>query len=299
MTDPRQGRSGLLLGIGAYLLWGVLPFYFHLLKGVPAGQVVAHRVLWSLLLLGALLAVLRRGGTLRAAISRRTLLLLAGGAALISLNWLMYIWAVQHDHVLAASLGYFINPLVNVALGVAVLGERLRRLQGAAIAIAATGVLILAVGGGGGSLLISLVLAVTFGLYGLLRKIVAIDALGGLSVETLMLAPVAAAILASAAASGTDAFGRSPTTDLLLAMSGAITAVPLLMFAGAARRMPYATLGQLQYIGPTLQFVEAVAFGEQVRAVHVVTFSLIWTGCALYAWDTLRATREPAAAEPV
>lgn len=280
-----------MLGIAAYVAWGVLPFYFHLLKAAPAGQVVAHRVLWSLLLLGMILLTLRRHKSIAQGLTSRTLLTLAGSATLIALNWLVYVWAVQNGQVLAASLGYFVNPLVNVALGVLVLGERLRRAQTFAIAVAAAGVAVLALGGGGGSLLISLTLAVTFGLYGLLRKIVAIDALGGLSVETLILAPFAGALLWHASASGHAAFGRSGSIDLLLALSGVVTAVPMLMFAAAARRMPYATLGQLQYIGPSLQFMEAVLFGERVRWIHVATFSLIWLGCAIYAWDTVRAAR--------
>lgn len=254
MTTPasdhtRIAPGGLLLGIGAYVLWGILPFYFHLLADVPAEQVVAHRVLWSLLLLGLVVVALRRSKPMAGALTRRIFVTLTGSAMLIASNWLVYVWAVQHGHVLAASLGYFINPLVNVALGVLVLGERLRRAQGLAILVTVAGVAVLAVGGGGGSLLISLTLAATFGLYGLLRKVVAIDALGGLSVETLILAPLAFGVLWHAGASGQAAFGRSNGTDLLLILSGAVTAVPMLMFAAAARRMPYSTPGQLQYIG--------------------------------------------------
>jgi len=285
------GAAGLALGAGAYALWGVLPLYIHLLRGVPALQVLAHRVVWSLLLLLVLIVALRRvGGIVRAA-RGRTLLLLVGSAALIAVNWLVYIWAVQHQHVLEASLGYFINPLVNVALGVAVLGERLRRLQGIAIGIAAAGVAILALSGGG-ALWISLLLALSFGLYGLLRKVAAIDALGGLTVETLLLAPFSLALLLHAAQTGEGALGRSAELDLLLVLAGVVTAAPLLMFAAAARRMPLATLGLLQYIAPSLQFAQAVLFfGEPVRPVHVATFVLIWAGCALYALDSLRAAR--------
>jgi chloramphenicol-sensitive protein RarD len=290
-SSPAPGRAGLALGVGAYTLWGVLPLYLHLLKGVPALQVLAHRVLWSLLLLAVIIAVLRRARPIFAAARGRTLLLLVGSALLIAVNWIVYIWAVQHGHVLEASLGYFINPLVNVALGMAVLGERLRRLQGVAIAVAAAGVLILAVTGGG-ALWISLALAISFGLYGLLRKVAAIDALGGLTVETLLLAPFSLALLLHAGQTGEGAFGQSAHLDMLLVLAGAVTAAPLLMFAAAARRMPLATLGLLQYIAPSLQFAEAVlVFGEPVRPVHIVTFALIWTGCALYALDIVRASR--------
>lgn len=282
-------RGGLLLGIGAYGLWGVLPLYIHLLKDVPSLQVLAHRVLWSLLLLGVIVLVWKRGGALIAAARGRTLLGLLASAALIAVNWTVYIWAVQHDHVIEASLGYFINPLVNVALGMAVLGERLRRLQGIAIAIAALGVSVLALSGGG-MLWISLTLAVSFGCYGLVRKVIAIDALGGLTVETLILAPFCLALLLHAGATGAGAWGQSMRLDLLLFFAGAMTAAPLLMFAAAARRMPYSTMGLLQYIAPTLQFLIAVlVFGEPLHLANLVTFALIWAGCGLYAWDSLRA----------
>lgn len=293
MTDTASAnpRTGLLLGIGAYTAWGVLPLYLHLLKGVPALQVLSHRVLWSLLLLIAIVAVLRRIPAIRRAAQGRTLLLLAGSAALIAINWGVYIWSVQNDHVLEASLGYFINPLVNVALGVLLLGERLRRVQGIAIAVAAAGVAVLAINGGG-ALWIPIALALSFGFYGLLRKVAAIDALGGLTVETLILAPFSLAVLLHASETGQAAFGPSPHLNFLLILAGAVTAAPLLMFAAAARRMPYATLGLLQYIAPTLQFSEAaLIFGEPVRPFHLLTFALIWTGCALYAWDSLRAFR--------
>jgi chloramphenicol-sensitive protein RarD len=294
-TSSTADTGGLALGVGAYTLWGVLPLYIHLLKGVPALQVLAHRVLWSVALLAVIIVIFRRARPIFAAARGRTLLLLLGSALLIAINWIVYIWAVQNDHVLEASLGYFINPLINVALGFAFLGERLRRLQGVGIAIAAAGVLVLAVSGGG-ALWISLALAISFGLYGLLRKVAAIDALGGLTVETLLLAPFSLALLVHASQAGTGAFGQTTHLDLLLILAGAVTAAPLLMFAAAARRMPLATLGLLQYIAPSLQFAEAVLlFGEPVRTVHIATFALIWTGCALYAFDSIRASRASAA----
>jgi len=294
-NSSQPGAAGIAFGVGSYTLWGVLPLYIHLLKDVPALQVLAHRVLWSLALLVLLIFVLRRAPGIIAAARGRTLLLLVGSALMIAINWIVYIWAVQNGHVLEASLGYFINPLVNVALGFAFLGERLRRLQMGAIAIAAAGVLVLAFSGGG-VLWISLLLASSFGLYGLLRKVAAIDALGGLTVETLLLAPFSAALLIHAGQTGTAAFGQSDHMNLLLALAGVVTALPLLLFAAAARRLPLATLGLLQYIAPTLQFAEAVLiFGEPMHTVHVVTFALIWTGCALYAFDSIRASRVSAA----
>lgn len=292
MTDPQaEHRKGLILAVASYVTWGVLPIYIHLLHDVPALQVLAHRVLWSLLLLAIVVVALRRGPALRTAARGRTLGLLALSCLLIATNWLTYIWAVQHDHVLEASLGYFINPLVNVALGVAVLGERLRRMQAVAIAIAGLGVLAMAVSGGG-ALWVSLVLALSFGFYALVRKIAAIDALGGLTIETLFLAPVSLGWLIYSAMHGQSAFGQSTRIDLLLMLAGVVTSVPLLLFAGAAKRLSLAVVGLLQYIAPTLQFFQAVlVFHEPVRPVHMLTFALIWGGCALYAADSLRAMR--------
>jgi len=284
-------RAGLIVGIGAYSFWGLLPLYLHLLNGVPALQVLAHRILWSVLLLAVIVLATRSGRPIIAAARGRTLFYLAVSALLIAVNWLVYIWAVQNAHVVEASLGYFINPLVNVAFGVALLGERLRRWQGAAIAVAATGVVALAVIEGG-AIWISLVLAFSFSTYGVIRKVAAIDALGGLTVETLLLAPVMVAYLCYAHGVGQGVFGTSNRLDLLLALSGVVTAVPLLMFASAARRLRYTTIGLLQFIAPTLQFVEGVTlFGEHVRFAQLAAFVLIWLGCALYAWDSLRAAR--------
>ncbi|MCD2323237.1 EamA family transporter RarD [Sphingomonas sp. IC-56] len=294
-STSSRDTGGLLLAVGAFAIWGVLPLYFHALSEVPALQVLSHRIVWSMLLLGVVVLAVGRGRSILAAARGRTLLLLIASAALIAVNWLVYIWAVQHHHVLEGSLGYFINPLVNVALGVLVLGERLRRWQGVAIGVAAAGVVVLALSGGG-SLWISLVLAASFGLYGLVRKMVAIDALGGLTIETVLLAPIALGVLIYASANGQASFGVSWRLDGMLVAAGLITSVPLLMFAAAARRMPLATLGLLQYIAPTLQFAEAVlVFGEPVTRVHAVTFVLIWSGCALYAWDSVRAARGRAA----
>ena len=287
-------RKGLLLGIGAYASWGVLPLYIHLLRDVPALQLLAHRVLWSLLLLAAIVLLLKRGGAMLRAARGRTLLYLLASTVMIAVNWTVYIWAVQNDHVIEASLGYFMNPLVNVALGMVVLGERLRRLQGVAIGVAAAGVLVMAVGGG--ALWISLSLAVSFSLYGLIRKLAAIDALGGLTMETLLLAPLCLAWLVHAGQTGVGSWGQSMSLDALLVLAGLVTALPLLMFAAAARRMPYSTLGLLQYIAPTIQFLMAVlVFGEPLHGAHIVTFALIWAGCALYAWDTVRASRDAGA----
>jgi chloramphenicol-sensitive protein RarD len=288
VSDAAPPRAGLLLALGAFVSWGLLPLYLRLLRAVPAIEVVAHRVAWSLILLVVLVLATGRARGVLAAARGRTLLLLAASAALIGANWLIYIWAVQHGHVLEASLGYFINPLVNVALGVAVLRERIGRVQALAIAVAAAGVVALAVSGGG-AIWVPLSLAISFGLYGLIRKIAAIDAIGGLTVETALLLLPALLVIGWTSSTGAAAFGQDRTLDLLLIGAGAITAAPLLMFAAAARRLRYATLGLLQYISPTLQFAEAaLLFGEPLRPIHLVTFGLIWIGCALYAWGGWR-----------
>jgi len=291
MTAPASTRTGLLLGIGAYTLWGLLPLYLHLLRTVPALQILGHRVVWSLLLLGVVVLALGRGRGILLAARGRTLLLLCASAALIAVNWLIYIWAIGNGRVLAASLGYFINPLVNVLLGMAVLGERIGRAQRWAVGIAAAGVVVLGIEGGGG-LPISLALAISFGLYGLIRKVVAIDALGGLTVETALLLLPSLAVIAWAQAGGQGAFGRSLSLDMLLVLAGAVTAVPLLLFAAAARRLPYTVVGLLQYIAPTLQFLEAVLLlGEPLRPVHLAGFGAIWAGCGLFAWASLAGAR--------
>jgi chloramphenicol-sensitive protein RarD len=282
---------GVILGVSAYVSWGVLPLYLRLLRHVPAVQLLSHRILWSVLMLAGVALIFRRVRIIVTAATWRTLLLLTASACLIAVNWLVYIWAVQNGHVLDASLGYFINPLVNVALGVAVLGERVRRIQGAAIGLAAAGVAIMAVSNGG-SIWISLTLAFSFAFYGLIRKVAAIDALGGLLIETLLLAPVALGVLLVAHGAGEGAFGQERATDLLLIVAGAVTAGPLLLFAAAARRMPYTALGLLQYIAPTLQFLLALfVFGEHLRPHDLAAFALIWAGLAIYATDSIRASR--------
>ncbi|WBH17548.1 EamA family transporter RarD [Sphingomonas radiodurans] len=289
----RSARGGLLLALGAYAMWGVLPLYFRLLAAVPPLEVLAHRVIWSVVLLIIVVTVLRRWPSIRDAMTARTLAMLAASATLIAINWLIFIWAVNNQHALAGSLGYFINPLINVALGVVVLGERLRRLQGVAIGIAAVGVVAMALVALD-TLWISLSLAVTFGVYGLVRKVVAIDSLGGLTLETMMLAPVSLGYALVLAGTGTGAFGQSSGTDVLLVLLGVVTAAPLLMFAAAARRLPYSSMALLQYVAPTLQFIVAVAvFGEPLLPLHLLVFALIWAGCAVFAWDSVRAAREP------
>ncbi|QIG79814.1 EamA family transporter RarD [Stakelama tenebrarum] len=294
-------RTGLAQGVGAYLIWGALPVYFAALAGPRADEIVAHRILWSLVLLAGVIAVMRRGAALVSALRNpRALGMLAGSATLISVNWLTYILAVQNGHVLAASLGYFLNPLVNVVIGVVLLGERLTRVQTAAVGLAAIGVLVLAAGAGT-TLWISLVLALSFAFYGLIRKLAPVESVEGLTIETLLLAPFAGGFLLWLGP--VNDFGGDMGISLLLAASGIVTATPLLLFAAAARRLPYSTLGLLQYIAPTGQFLLAVFFfREAMTPAHIVCFAFIWTGLALYGAHggvTARAARRRARASGV
>lgn len=294
-SDHARTRAGLLLGLGAYVLWGVLPLYFKAIQRVSPTEIVAHRIVWSLIFLAALVTLWRKWRPIGAALrSRKVMLTLLVTAALIAINWLVYIWAVLNGHVLAGSLGYYLNPLVNVLLGVVLLKERLTRPQVAAVALAAAGVLVLALQAGDG-LWISLTLAASFALYGFLRKVAPVDSIEGLSIETVLLAPIALAWLLWLGAGGQSGFGRETGTDILLILAGAVTAIPLLLFTAAAKRLPYSTLGFLQYIAPSLQFLLAVlVFDERFTLAHAICFGAIWTALAIFAFEGLRAGRRAA-----
>jgi chloramphenicol-sensitive protein RarD len=291
--SPRGTRAGAVYALLAYGTWGLVAAYWKLFGAVPATEIVAHRVVWSLLVVAGLITVARRWPDVaRAARDRKTLRLLACTTALISTNWGLFIWAVTSGHILQSSLGYFINPIVNVLLGVVALGERLRRAQWVAVALAGTGVGVLAIATGVVPW-VSLMLAATFGLYGLLRKTATVESLVGLFVETALLAPVAAGYLALREAHGVGALGRgSVPYDALLVASGLVTALPLVWFAAAARRLPLSVLGFFQYVSPTLQFVLAVAvYKERFTPAHVATFGCIWAAVALFSFDAQRAWR--------
>jgi chloramphenicol-sensitive protein RarD len=286
-------RAGLGLGIGAYTAWGLMPLYFKLLLGVPALAIVAHRIAWSFLLLGGLISLQRAWPAVRAAIGEpRTVRLLAATAVLIGINWLLYVYAVNSGHILAASLGYYLNPLANILLGRFVLGEPLSRPQWVAVALAAVGVAILAVGALS-HLWISLALCVSFALYGLLRKVATVEATAGLGIETALLLPVAVGWLVWASLTTTmPVWGESGTDTVLLVLAGIVSTVPLLLFTAAARLLPYSTLGILQFIAPTLQFLVAVfLFGEPFTTAHAAAFACIWTAAAIYLISALRAAR--------
>ena len=298
MTDEHaRTRAGLFLGLGAYILWGVLPLYFKAIQNVLPTEIVAHRILWSLILLAGLATLLHRWSAIRIALrAPRVLAVLALTSTLIAVNWLVYIWAVLNGHVLAGSLGYYLNPLVNVLLGVFLLKERLTRPQIFAVGLAAAGVAVLALGAAEG-LWISLTLAASFALYGFLRKVAPVESLEGLSIETMILSPVALVYVLWLQQQGASGFGNTVGTDMLLILGGAVTAVPLLLFTAAAKRLPYSTLGFLQYVAPSLQFLLAVlVFGEAFTTAHAICFGAIWTALVIFAWEGVRKARARAVA---
>ncbi|KAA0889775.1 EamA family transporter RarD [Oryzomonas rubra] len=300
MSSPARQeplRQGLTYGFLAYLVWGFFPVYFKALHGIPPLEVVAHRIVWSVLFLLVLVAATGCWGEVRTAFaSRRVLLTLIGSTTLITINWLVFIYAVEQGQVLQSSLGYFITPLVNVLLGMIFLRERLRPLQMISLLLAVTGVGLLTARVGAVPW-ISLGLAASFGLYGLLRKTAHVESLAGLLVETILTGPLALAYLIWLGTHGQGAFPAAVDQGALwLPLAGVLTATPLLLFAAAARRLRLATIGFLQYLTPSLQFALAVfAYGEQFTPTHMVTFILIWSGLALYTADAVRTFRNPAA----
>ncbi|MGH6729117.1 MAG: EamA family transporter RarD, partial [Sphingomicrobium sp.] len=283
LAAAHKQRNGYLYGLAAYGLWGVMPFYFKLIADIGPLDIVAHRILWSVPFLFLLVGLSKGRARLVAAVrAPRTLAILALTAVLIAINWLLFVYSVVNGYILAASLGYYLNPLGNVLLGRFVLGERLSRLQWAAVSIAAGGIAVLAAGAVG-QLWISLTLCVTFAFYGLLRKVVAADAITGLTIETALLFPVALGWLAFQFAIGVPVFGTGSLDAGLLVFAGIATTTPLLAFTAAARRLDYSTLGMLQFLAPTLQFLLAVFFyGERLTTAHAIAFAAIWTALALY-----------------
>lgn len=288
----QEVRRGSLAAIGAYLIWGLTPIYFKALASVGAAEIIAHRVLWSVALLAGVLLLAKQGEGFQ--VIRRSPRILGGlaiSALLVTSNWLVYVWAINAGHVLEASLGYYINPLVTVLLGALVLRERMNRWQKTAFSLATLGVInqIFHVGA---LPWVALFLATSFALYGLARKRLAIDPITGLLVETLLAAPLAVAYLMWLANVGTMAFSNQDwSVDLLLASAGLVTSLPLVMFAFAARRLRLATMGFLQYLAPTLMFILGVAvYGEPFGSGRLATFALIWTGLAIFSWDAWRTS---------
>jgi chloramphenicol-sensitive protein RarD len=302
-----ETRRGIILGLIAYLLWGLFPLYWPLLEPAGALEILAHRIVWSLVAVVVLLLVLGRSlGSLPR--DRRRLLLLTAAAVLIGINWGVYIWGVNNSHVVETSLGYFINPLVSVALGVIVLGERLRRGQWVAVGIAAAGVAVLSVAAGRPPW-IALVLAATFGTYGLVKRVVGVAPVEGLVVEAGVLTPVAITYLAIAAVHGHGNFSdHGPGHAVLLMSAGAVTAIPLLAFAGAAQRIPLSRLGLMQYLTPTIQFLIGVLVRhEPVSPGKFAGFVLVWVALVVFTFDSatdraspvdMAAPGEPLTGEP-
>ncbi|GAA1909230.1 EamA family transporter RarD [Nocardioides marmoribigeumensis] len=292
--DRNRARDGFVLGFAAYAMWGAFPLYWPLLEPAGAVELLAHRVAWSALVMAVLAVALRkREGLARVVRDRRVLLLLLAAACVISVNWGVYIWSVNHEHVVDASLGYFINPLVTVLMGVLVLDERLRTLQWAALAVAGGAVVWLTLAEGRAPY-IALTLAFSFGTYGLLRKKADVGAVEGLTVETFLLAPLAVAYLVWLQASRDGrAFSEGPGHFGLLATAGLVTALPLLCFGGAATRVPLTTLGLLQYVAPTLQFVLGTTVGgESMSVSRWVGFAVIWAALVLFSLDSVRSRRQ-------
>jgi chloramphenicol-sensitive protein RarD len=286
-------HTGILSAALAFLCWGLFPLYFHALAAVPPMQILAHRMLWSLLFLVIVLLVRRQWAWLRIVRNPRVFGGFVASALLLSINWLIYIWAVNNGHVIEGSLGYFINPLVNIMFGALLLNERLRRAQWLAIAVAACGVAWLT-WQAGTIPWIALALAISFGGYGLLRKTAALGALEGLSFETMVLFPLAAGYVIWLTLHGQNAFINtdSASTRLLLIAAGPITAIPLLLFASGARRIPLSVVGLLQYLSPTLQFLLGVwLFHEAFTPDRLVGFALIWSALALFALEGLWQSR--------
>jgi len=299
---PNGGqRSGLPAAFGAYIIWGFLPLYLLLVTSVPPFEFVGWRIIWTLPLCLLIVALRRQFPALRAAIAdRRTLLMLFVSALLIALNWFVYIWAIMQEQVYAASLGYYLNPLLNVLLGTLLLGEKLSKWQWLAVIIAAVAVALLAVGALT-TLWISLSLACSFALYGIVRKQVTVGSLPGLTIESAILLLPAAGIAWYYAQSPTgSAFGNGWFLSLVIVFSGVVTAVPLLLFAIAARRMNYSTLGFIQYLAPTIVFILGLTvFGEELKPAQLGSFILIWIAVAIFAadlWTRTRRTKLAAAA---
>lgn len=295
--NPQQTRQGIIFALGAYFIWGIAPVYFKLIQQVAPGEIMTHRVIWSFFFMLVLITVSRNWRSVRTLLKHpKKVLLLALSAVVVCSNWLLYIWAVNNHHMLEASLGYFINPLLNVLVGMLFLGERFRRLQWLAVALAGCGVLI-QVWQFGSVPAIALGLAISFSFYGLLRKKIAFDAQTGMLIETSWLLLPAAVYLFALTDSATSHLGNNPMSlNLLLAAAGVITTVPLMLFTAACTRLKLSTVGFFQYLGPTLMFLLAVLFyGEKMTPDKLVTFGFIWAALALFIADALWSLRRQTA----
>jgi len=295
-APPQTDRTGLAAAFSAYVIWGFLPLYLILVRSVPAFEFVGWRIIWTLPLCLLIVLARRQGPDLRAALAnRRTLALLALSATLIAVNWVVYVWAIQNGQVYAASLGYYINPLVNVLLGTVLLGEKLSRPQWAAVGLAGIGVSLLAAGALT-TLWISLTLALSFGSYGLIRKQLDVGSVPGLTIESALLLLPSLAIAWYYAQTQGSSFAVSTELSLAIMAGGVVTAFPLLLFAIAARKLPYSMLGFIQFLAPSIVFVLGLTvFGEELKPVQAACFACIWAAAAIFVWDLVARTRKPAA----
>lgn len=287
--DAKRSRQGVLFAIAAYTMWGVAPIYFKLLQQVPALEILAHRIIWSFILVLLLIVGLRRWQRIKPVVTnKKQMLRLTIATFLLGGNWFLFIWAINNDHILDASLGYYINPLLNVAIGMVVFAERMRRMQLVSIALAVIGVLIQVISFGSVPW-VALALACSFATYGAIRKRLPVDSMTGLWLETTILLPFMLIYVFFFANSGaSDMTSNTWQLNLLLIAAGIVTTAPLLCFTAAAQRIRYATLGFFQYIGPSLMFILAVwVYGEPLAADKLVTFAIIWAALALYSLDTL------------
>ena len=296
---PQSPPSGLAAAASAYLIWGLLPLYLLLVRSVPAVEFVGWRIIWTLPLCLAIVAARKQLGELaRALRNPRVMAMLAASSLLIGGNWLVYVWAIQTDNIYAASLGYYINPLVNVLLGTLVLGETLSKRQWIAVGIASAGIALL-LAGALTTLWISLTLAFSFGTYGLIRKQVAVGSLPGLTIESgILLLPSLAVTWWFAQGPQGSSFGGDVGLSALIMLGGALTAIPLWLFAVAARRMDYSPLGFIQFLAPTLAFILGLTvFKAELHPVQLACFALIWTAIAVFVWDlwSRRAAPKPVA----
>ncbi|MEQ8207123.1 MAG: EamA family transporter RarD [Woeseia sp.] len=291
-TPEASARNGVLAALAAFSMWGFLPIYFKVTQHVPAFEILAHRIVWAIPF-GVLIIVLRRQWpeVRRAIRHRRTLSLLIASSLFIAVNWFVYIWAVQQSQIFQASLGYYINPLMYVVIGVFLFGDTLRRVQILAVVLATIGVGVLTFSGGQFPL-ISIVLATSFTFYGGIRKKTDVGAMPGLFIETSILLPLALGYVIYIVNAGTAVFANNGTSDSLwLVLAGPLTVLPLLCFALAARRLTLSTVGFMQFLAPTLQFIVGIAYGETLSTAHLICFGFIWSAVLLFSLDAWRSSR--------
>lgn len=289
-----QTQQGYLYAVLAFLMWGMAPIYFKQIESIAALEILTHRVIWSVLFLILIVFAARQWHQIQHVIKKPKLLgMLCISSTLLGFNWGLFIWAVNNDHMLDASLGYYINPLLNVLLGVIFLSERLRKWQIIAVAIASLGVLLQVIAYGSFPV-VAFALASSFAIYGLLRKKMPVESLPGLLIEALILMPFAIIYwYLTPATVSSDMFNNEVILNILLVSAGVVTTLPLLCFIGAAKRLPYSTLGLFQYLGPSIMFTLAVTlYGEEFSIERAVTFACIWGALALYSWDSLRASKK-------